>query len=90
RVRRRVCFAGLMSSAMNSCEIKSEESDFFQEYMDLEEFIDASTTDVTSPGSIQSPFGTDTSSSCQILNGHAELETATSVNGQHSLQGRQL
>ena len=69
-------------SAMNSCEIKSEECDFFQEYMDLEEFIDASTTDVTSPGSIQSPFGTDTSS-CQIL-------SATSVNEQHSLQGRQL
>jgi cell division septum initiation protein DivIVA len=69
---------------MTSCEIKSE--DFFQEFMDLEEFIDASTASVASPGSIPSPFDTSTSSSCQILDG----QTSVSINEQQSLQEQQM
>ncbi len=72
---------------MDSCEVEPDECDFFQEYMDLEEFINVSTTGVISP---QSPFGTDTSTSCLILDGHKELETATSVNEQHELQRQQI
>lgn len=41
---------------MNHCDVKSEENDLFNEFMDLEEFIDASTTDVASPNFSQSSF----------------------------------
>ena len=72
---------------MNSFEIKSEDSDFIEEFMDLHEFIEhASTTSSTSPtGSIHSPFDTNTFS-CQI----PYDQTSTSVNGQQSLQGQQM
>ena len=73
-------------SDMNSFEIKSEDSDFIEEFMDLQEFIENTTTGSTSPtGSIHSPFDTDTFS-CQI----PDNQTSSSVNGQQSLQGQQM
>lgn len=69
---------------MDSCEVKSEECDFFQEFMDLEEFIDVSTKSATSPGPDKSPYGSDMSMPFPMPNGHAE----TSINGQSVLPGQ--
>ena len=73
-------------SDMNSFEIKSEDSDFIEEFMDLQEFIETTTTGSTSPtGSVHSPFDTNTFS-FQI----PDNRTSTSVNGRQSLEGQQM
>ncbi|XP_028401710.1 protein giant-like isoform X2 [Dendronephthya gigantea] len=68
------------SGNINNCGL-SRECDFMQEFMDLEEFLDASTNNVTSPharGNI-SPSGRDTS-----------LDTTTSANEEQGLQGQNM
>lgn len=74
---------------MNSTDITSEESDFFHDFMDLEEFIDAST--VTSmPELTKSPVTDNTPASSEIPDGHTKLETVTPLHGEHGFQGQQM
>lgn len=71
-----------------SSDVKAEESDFIQEFMNLDEFFAAATTAaVTSSELIQPPYDTDISTSGQTPGGHTGLETADSTNEHHCSQG---
>ena len=70
---------------MNCNDITSEESDFFHDFMDLEEFIHESTV-ASLPELTKSPIRDNTSALSEIPDDHTKLETVTTLHEERRRQ----